>query len=316
MALVQPLIVHWNGETWRRVDAPNRDVVESDGRAAGGIFLRDVHATAPDDVWAVGGSGDIPVIQHWDGTDWSVVDSPEIRGLVNGTLSAVTATAPDDAWAVGTGGSGVLVLEHWDGARWTAQEFDEVDPRSSSLEDVDALSPNDAWAVGNSWDRPLILHWDGRRWSRSVMPFVPYTRITGVDALGPEDAWAVGTTYADIPGRLPARPLLARWDGTAWNVVPEEALPPLPASAAAHDVVAVAPQDVWVRGSQFDDNGSSRPLVLHFDGEAWTEVPAPDWGPGGSLSALAATEDVQWLVGGAGTHLATPFAARRCARPT
>ena len=98
----QPLALHFDGEAWRRVPTPTIP-----GPSAS---FADVYVAAPDDVWAVGsrqpplsrGIGDRTLIEHWDGTAWSVVPSPETDEQVH-YLSAVDGSGPDDV-AAGRGG--------------------------------------------------------------------------------------------------------------------------------------------------------------------------------------------------------------------
>ena len=106
-----PVIVHWDGRSWRRVPSPN--FPGSARYNLAGIDLTGVSAVAADDVWAVSRMA----TAHWDGTRWRIVASP--RGRLNpiAALSAVAAIAPRDAWAVGN----VLyetVAAHWNGVRW------------------------------------------------------------------------------------------------------------------------------------------------------------------------------------------------------
>jgi hypothetical protein len=106
-----PVIVHWDGRSWRRVPSPN--IPGSARYNLAGIDLTGVSAVAADDVWAVSRIA----TAHWDGTRWRIVASP--RGRLNpiAALSAVAAIAPRDAWAVGN----VLyetVAAHWNGIRW------------------------------------------------------------------------------------------------------------------------------------------------------------------------------------------------------
>jgi hypothetical protein len=106
-----PVIVHWDGRSWRRVPSPN--IPGSARYNLAGIDLTGVSAVAADDVWAVSRIA----TAHWDGTRWRIVASP--RGRLNpiAALSAVAAIAPRDAWAVGN----VLyetVAAHWNGVRW------------------------------------------------------------------------------------------------------------------------------------------------------------------------------------------------------
>ena len=88
----------WDGMAWTRVESPNA------GHSHSGS-LSGVVALAADDVWAVGAYADggptLTLIEHWDGTAWTVVPSPN-KGPYPNDLSAVSAVAPDDIWAVGT----------------------------------------------------------------------------------------------------------------------------------------------------------------------------------------------------------------------
>jgi hypothetical protein len=81
-----PLIVHWNGTTWKQQPSPN---------PSGGSS---VAATSATNAWAVGS-----VIVHWNGTTWKQQPSPMPAGL-----NAVAATSATNAWAVGLTGGGTL----------------------------------------------------------------------------------------------------------------------------------------------------------------------------------------------------------------
>src|SRR5262249_8996815 len=131
-----------------------------------------------------------PLIEHWDGTSWSVVSSPNLPQ--GGSLSGVTAISTNNVWAVGRSDNfSVDVVEHWDGASWSVVSSPAV---NSSLEvgRVSADASNDVWAVGNS--PGLILHFDGTSWSRTVLKPALYggPALFGVAALSPTNVWAVG----------------------------------------------------------------------------------------------------------------------------
>jgi hypothetical protein len=97
----RPLALHWDGTRWAVASLPEVGQGELDGVAALG----------PDDVWAVGRTfantgGDFtvsPLLAHWDGAAWSVMDAP-VEG--NAALSAVTAIPGGGLWAVGDRGDG------------------------------------------------------------------------------------------------------------------------------------------------------------------------------------------------------------------
>ena len=60
-----------------------------------------VGVVAANDIWAVGHSGpNATLIEHWDGTQWSIVPSPSIS-LGNIGLFGVAGAAADDVGAVG-----------------------------------------------------------------------------------------------------------------------------------------------------------------------------------------------------------------------
>src|SRR5205823_1593623 len=96
----QTLTEHWNGSTWSIVPSPNRGTNNN--------YLKSVAATASNDVWAVGFQFDYDqvitnsrtLIEHWNGSTWSIVRSPN-RGTNNNYLESVAAIASNDVWAVG-----------------------------------------------------------------------------------------------------------------------------------------------------------------------------------------------------------------------
>jgi hypothetical protein len=63
-----------------------------------------VSPTGPTDVWAVGAEGGDfapPLVEHWNGSAWSVVDAPSLPNQ-SITLYSVAAISTKDAWAVGS----------------------------------------------------------------------------------------------------------------------------------------------------------------------------------------------------------------------
>jgi hypothetical protein len=58
-----------------------------------------VTAVSSNNVWAVGGAGGNALVEHWDGTSWSIVSNLVIAG--SGGLSSVSADSANDVWAVG-----------------------------------------------------------------------------------------------------------------------------------------------------------------------------------------------------------------------
>jgi hypothetical protein len=286
-----PLVEHWDGRSWTQVVVPNQDLVDSglvvNGAPwqVGGTSFEAVSASGPDDVWVVGG-GQAPVIEHWDGSTWSYVPSPDVN-FVDMTLVDVKAISPDDAWAVGAGGGdGAIgpVIEHWDGSTWSVVSVPPVGIRYTEPLAIDASGPDDVWVVGQKWDEPLVLHWDGSAWADVASADVRAPRLTAVTAISPTDAWAVGTTYSDVNGNGPTLPLLEHWDGSRWSVIDTGALDGVREMVS---ITATSSSDIWAYGP----NSS----VLHFDGSEWTTVTPPSLGEYSDVGAASGTGP--WLVG-------------------
>ena len=218
--LVQTLIERWDGSSWTRVKSPNA------GQPAGGQ-LSSVVALAADDAWAVGsfgqGAPSRTLIEHWDGTAWTVVPSPN-KGPFPNALSDVDAVAPDDIWAVGTWFTKAFddrtLTLHWNGATWSRVASPNAGPASAAndLVSVAAVATDDVWAVGLRGLKTLAMHWDGTAWAVVASPTPEgIADLAAVVAVATDDVWAVGG-FVDHTANA-VRTLVEHWDGTAWSVV-------------------------------------------------------------------------------------------------
>src|SRR5258706_6462008 len=115
----ETLVEHWDGKIWQIVSSPNGQTIEND--------LSGVAAFSVNDVWAVGGyrkdfASHSTLTEHWDGTKWSIVSSPN-RQQPDNPLYAVAAIAANNVWAAGLSGSnqnpGKTLIEHWNGTKWS-----------------------------------------------------------------------------------------------------------------------------------------------------------------------------------------------------
>jgi hypothetical protein len=123
------LALHYDGASWTQAITPSV--------GTGANQLNGVLALASNDVWAVGFSTPVPpptqaatltLIEHFDGTTWSVVPSPNVGPnsiYQSNRLFGLTANSPTDIYAFGSyfaaDGSGhqMTLLLHWDGVSWT-----------------------------------------------------------------------------------------------------------------------------------------------------------------------------------------------------
>lgn len=213
----------WNGKHWSIVSSPNVTSANELNKVA--------RVPATNQLWAVGWYQDSStkaintLIEHWDGTAWSVVPSPNISGANGSSLNSVTALSATNAWVVGTSNSGGLsqtLIEHWDGGSWSIIPSPNAGTYTSGLESITAIpGTNKLWAVGTyiaGNEQPLTEYWNGTRWS---IIFSPGTGTSGsslseVIALSAKNVWAVGTYQNSF---APSQTLIEHWDGGSWNIV-------------------------------------------------------------------------------------------------
>jgi hypothetical protein len=169
--------------------------------------LHGVSALSENDVWAVGVSYNIErtlgstLIEHWNGSHWSVVPSPNPSSSVN-QLNAVAAVSPNDVWAVGTAPTpmNTVLILHWNGAAWSVMPNPTNGIPLGNLAALAVISANDMWAVGSGFigdeSATATLHWNGTAWSVIPSPNVGPevdNSLAGVATVSSNDVWAVGT---------------------------------------------------------------------------------------------------------------------------
>ncbi len=296
------LVEHWNGTKWKVVASPNVNGSLTDS-------LSGIVAIAANNIWAVGGYNDASyngrtLIEHWNGTSWSIVNSPNVATLSDG-LAAVSAVSATDIWATGTiagTSSSQPLFEHWNGTSWSITSS----TGSGELSGVAAIASNNVWAVGSvsvpNLVQTLIEHWNGTSWSvvNSSGPAPLINRLKGIAAVSANNIWAVGDdTNSPAPSAVYA-PLVEHWNGSAWSVVTS---PVAGTSDFVNGIAAVSASNIWAVGdyrTSLDPNGPYFTLIEHWNGTAWKVVNSPSPGSMASdLSAVAripATHKV-WAVG-------------------
>lgn len=259
------LIEHYDGSAWSIVPSPNPSMQ--------GDNLTAVAAITSGNVWAVGyfenngQSALIPLIEHWNGSAWSVVTAGVGRatGIV---LNGITAISANDIWAVGDAGLNTNREMHWNGSTWSVTSASFPSGGQETLDGVTAAGSQDVWAVGSYAPTPfaelqtLALHWDGRKWSQITTSNLDqfFNLFFGVAALRSDDVWAVG--YAYTTDGLSFSTLTEHWDGTSWTIVPT----PTISGSELRGVVATGPTMLWAAGS-YDSlkqgNPGLRTLTMH-----------------------------------------------------
>lgn len=298
--------------------------------------LQAAYALSADDVWAVGSANGATLTEHWNGTAWSIVPSPNAASGTN-TLLAVYGSASNDVWAVGrnriSDTQSRALLLHWDGSAWSL--LPEPLPNTNHwLADIAGLSADNVWTVGtyleNNAVNNLVLHWDGSAWTQIAIG-IPSQSGVGLDAVGiidPDDIWAAGAG-------------IYHWNGSAWSMQYDIGI---------EDLVAVAPNDVWFVGPGINGfihwNGAtwqtfapgaslyignffaldgaaandvyaigsayahgSLGVMQHFNGKAWRDIPSPATARNTYLNGVSVVSPAElWVVGSFNSFLPPPQA--------
>ncbi len=284
-----PTPVPVNG-SWQVVPSPAIDVSNS----TFGARLNAVAVVSATDVWAVG-FGPQPggpayvkqtLIEHWDGSQWSIVPSPNppLSTYAQVELDSVFALATNDVWAVGYGEdpsatvspADITLVEHWDGAGWSIVSSPNPDQEVNQLHAIVGVASNDLWAVGQRGEggtaccpyESLIERWNGTSWSVVTNP--GQTALHGITALAANDVWAVGTPAAG------GGDIIEHWDGTAWSNVAAPIANANGGGISLFAVTAATATDIWAVGDQenplIGEGGTYDSVTEHWDGSAWTVV--------------------------------------------
>jgi len=167
------------------------------------------------------------------------------------------------------------------------------DSMSGGLLGVAATTANNAWAVGYTGQpfsgKVLMLHWNGKSWSRVTRPGVlngTSGQLSAITAVSAKDAWAVGYTGAAGSGK--EHSLILHWNGATWSQLASPAI-------AAGELLAVTANATsgWAVG-YLNINRSApgcclgAPLILRLTGSKWSRF-GGNLGRGAGLDGVAAT---------------------------
>src|SRR5579884_34686 len=265
---VHALIEHWNGTAWSIVSSPAPNGSQDQ--------LYGVVAISASNVWAVGyyvnsQFVEQPLIEHWNGSAWSIVSSQAPNGTTQDQLFSVTAISASNIWAVGsshTKQASKTLIEHWNGSSWSIVSSPNTQSAGNGLNSVTAISASNIWAVGESYSQygspsqTLIEHWNGSAWGIVSSPNVAGAQnndLLGIAATSSNNIWAVGRWDA---GSQNYRTLIEHWNGSAWGIVSSPNTGATPNTLQAVAWVPTLPS-VWAVGSHFSST-LSEPLIESY----------------------------------------------------
>ncbi|WP_436737141.1 hypothetical protein [Streptomyces sp. BBFR102] len=263
--------------------------------------LTDLAALGPDDLWAAGydqenGESTRRYLLRDTGDGWRRLPLPDALADLP-YPPRLDAAGPDTLWATGATAEqgGAPVIARWREGRWATV----TPPPDGALLDLAAFGPDDVTVLqdphlpdqddgaGNitSDDRSQAAHWDGTRWTTTLLP----SAASALDGTSGDDLWAVGHR-SEGPGiggegQEMTQTAAHHWDGTRWSTADTplrrfaDPVPP-EAGATLGTVIAVSPDEVYAFGGhsfnhgEMDDEPADEHLRLRWDGKRWRDLPA------------------------------------------
>ncbi len=217
--IVQTLVESWDGSAWSVVPSPSEP-------GSNNSNLYAISCTNANSCMAVGSYVDSSVVSQnfaetWNGTDWSIVPTPDV-GTDGNALNSVYCTTSTNCVAVGTTNifGGDTLIEAWDGSSWSVVPSPSED--SDVLDGVSCVGASYCTAVGEyvNGDETvvgtLIESWDGSEWSivPSPNPGDNFSQLQGVSCYSATSCLAVGQQKTSTSPIV----LAETWNGTEWSV--------------------------------------------------------------------------------------------------
>ena len=189
------IIYHWDGSQWSQIATPSSGQTYDQ--------LESVSCTNSSNCWAVGSAGPNQIqynflpgiaptvigtsalIEHWNGSAWSVVPDASSPPGSGQYLTGVTCTGSTNCWTVGSsmdanGNPSTSLVEHWDGSTWSPTTSLDPTTPANILTSVTCVTSSECWATGatnsasgqNETPTPFIESWNGTSWSVQPSPNV------------------------------------------------------------------------------------------------------------------------------------------------
>ena len=226
------LVVRWDGAAWTRQSVPRPSGTTKS-------YLNGVSCTATGGCKAVGGyrNGSVQsgtLAEHWDGTTWRVVPTPNPAGATFSGLNGISCVGAN-CIAVGgsTSGSGGQSTQpismRFNGTSWTLKPV--AKPAGTALAGLNGVSCTAitaCTAVGGSSTgsdcvgTPPGMRWNGTSWTEQATAAKPgrvqRRELTAVSCTVSTKCTAVGPEMDSDPNGH--NPLVERWDGATWTTQP------------------------------------------------------------------------------------------------
>ena len=292
---------HFDGTSWTEFPLANVGPNENS--------LLGVSTLPSGQAWAVGyyvnaEYAQQTLVQHYDGTNWTVIPSPSPGGRQN-ILYGVAAVSDSDVWAVGADqdASGLwhALTEHWNGSAWSVVPAVDAGSGGNQLYAVTAVSPNSVYATGQQAgtgfpSQALTEHWNGSSWSVLATPADGSETVTPYAVTGSDQALAIAGDRESSSAPYTTMVASGAPNKLALATTPNT-------GAGEQDLFAAATAadgSNYAAGWAIDpSSGNHGSLILHGVGGQWTidPTPSPGTGDNGFAGITAVPGGGMWAVG-------------------
>jgi len=284
-ACPEAYVLSWDGTAWSQMTLP---------KMGNSTDISSISASSADDAWAVGQQCNNvrgicnPLILHWNGTTWSKVGVPQLKGLY-ADLYSVVDISKNDAWAVGSSFEGGLAI-NWNGHSWVKVHVPGATGGFNTGLDAIARVPgtSEIWALVSASGGQFTLLWDGTKWKGHNFNLKGFYSLSSIAASSTTSAWSVGNSFSKS-GTEPS--LTVRWNGHSWSTVKSPSPSPVDEMFSVTTSSSSSAIAVGVRLSPLQQNIASG-LILDFKGSSWTKaaLPTPTVPSGATPQASRMTE--------------------------
>ena len=244
----QPLMIHYDGSTWSKIDLSNNCP------AGKSCSFSKIIGFNKDDIYVSGVFADNLVIFHYDGITWSKSDFT----IAYKNIGKFLGFSKNDIVAIGSQG----LIANYDGNTWsTLLEKGSFD----NLASVEGISADNVYAVGSG----KVLHFDGKTWSKISLKTLnaeSYNKFLSV--------W--GTSAQNI---LVAeqRGFIHYYDGATWSKIDS----PVTKTVTSGGTSSSTQEDILSAWGSSKDNlfilskyhsAAKGFEIMHYDGSKWSTI--------------------------------------------
>ena len=264
----------WNGTKWTNVHSPAPSgAIDSE--------LSSVSCPTPSSCEAVGvyqnaSSTSFTLAESWNGTSWSLVKSPNPKGVTGSELLKVACGGPTSCVAVGysfdSRGNSSTLTESWNGTSWSLVSSPDSPTGSEDvLMGVSCVDASNCTAVGDYTNLSaefvtLVETWDGSTWSL----------VSGADADGALGSVSCTSATRCMAVGFDTGTFAYRWNGTSWRVLSSPD-PEHSSGSILDDVSCVSARTCnavgYYTGKASD---TTYTLAETWNGSNWTLVSSPN----------------------------------------